>query len=143
MLERLRLSMTVETYKASHPANMKTIFSITFAIFLICLSSCVQPSYEREIQFLLRFPSVQKPDNVAVRGNDSPLSWEKDYPLVFDTLKNAYVGTVKLKTGYRFTEFKFVADGTFELEQQPNRRLNFKDRSKIEYVAVFNKKQEE
>ena len=51
-----------------------------------------------------------------------------------------YTATVQTMTAYKFGEIKFVVDGDWELKEQPNRRVNFNEKSDTTYLnATFDK----
>ncbi|OYU81781.1 MAG: hypothetical protein CFE23_02540 [Flavobacterium sp. BFFFF1] len=103
------------------------------------LTSCVQPSYNRTVVFELDAKAVKDIKTVGIRGNDKPLNWENDYPMQFDPKDSLYKATVTGKTGYLFTEFKFVVNGDFELKERDNRKVYFKNQDTIVYKATFDK----
>lgn len=65
------------------------------------------------------------PENVGIRGNLVPLSWDATYQLVDEDADGVYVGTVVFPPStVHVLEYKFVyGDVTWELESASNRRL--------------------
>ena len=75
---------------------------------------------------------------VGLRGEEKPLSWDKDLemkPVVKDSL---YEIELEAKTGYLFTEVKFVVNNKFELQDKSNRRIVFDKSGITTYKAKFN-----
>lgn len=106
---------------------MKTKLLIIVAA---CMASCVQKTEKQTVVFEVAVPSTGgKVANVALRGTDSPLNWQEDKVMEYDSLKGVYRGTVTYNTGYKFTEYKYVVNGIFEMQDKPNRRVNFNDKN--------------
>ncbi len=116
---------------------MKT--AIKLLLLMLLLSGCVQKSYDRTVLYVLDTKGIPNVKTVGIRGNDNPLSWEKDYLMVLDPNDSLYKATVTTRTGYLFTEIKFVVNGEFEFKDQPNRKIDFEKKDTIVYKAVFNK----
>lgn len=112
--------------------------NLAIVLVSICLIGCVQKSYDRTIVFSLKANGIQRIENVGIRGNDRPLNWENDFPMYYDAKDDSYKANVTMNTGYLFTEFKFVVNGEFELQNQENRKLLFKAKDTIFYTAEFN-----
>ena len=115
------------------------IYLLLFAIGLFA-SSCVQKSYDQEVQLIVDVSGIPNIKTVGVRGENRPLSWDEDFemkPIVKDSI---YTATLKSKTGLLFTEIKFVVNGEFELKDKPNRRVIFDKSQKTIYKAKFNKR---
>ncbi len=117
---------------------MKLISTLFLIAIVLVLQSCVQPSYNRTIIFKLKVPARSNITSVGVRGNDKPFNWNSDYPLQFDPADSTYKGSATMRTGYLFTEFKFVVDGDFEFKDQANRKLFFENKDTIVYTAQYN-----
>ena len=95
------------------------------AIAALLLGGCVQPAYDRTVVYELVAPAVTDSQQAGVRGDDSPLSWQKDLPLVRAPGDSLFRGTVTYRTGFLKTEVKFTVNGAFELVDAPNRRVVF------------------
>jgi len=112
---------------------------IPFAIVFFYISNgCVQKAYQKTAVINLTVQGIKDIKTVGIRGNGNPLSWDQDValqPVIKDSL---YTITVTTVTGYRFAEIKFTVNGEFELQNQPNRRLELNDKDTIYYNAVFN-----
>ncbi len=107
-------------------------------LFIMCQYSCVQKSYERTVKLTLDVSEIKNIKTVGVRGEETPLNWETDLemkPIVPDSL---YALEVTGVTGYKFIEVKFVVNGEFELQDQPNRRIYFNENGITNYKAIFN-----
>lgn len=107
-------------------------------IILLLAASCVQKSYDQEVKFVLDVSALKDIKTVGIRGEASPLSWEKDLPMEVLKKDSLYTITLTGKTGYRFTEVKFVVNGDFELQEKPNRKIIFDSSRKTVYQAKFN-----
>lgn len=113
---------------------MRTL-SLTI-LLVLCIYGCVQKTYTRTVVYKLTVPSTDSVTTVSIKGKDEPLSWDEGKPLEkIDS--NVYQTMVTYKTGYLFTEVKFVVNGNFELENQPNRVVNFSKSDTTFYNAVF------
>lgn len=84
--------------------------------------ACVQPAYDRTVVYRVDVSRVADVRAVGVRGSDQPLSWDTDLALtpIPDSV-GLYGGAVTYRTGSLRTEVKFTANGTFELQNAPNR----------------------
>jgi len=116
---------------------MYKLFPILIGLFLM---GCVQPTYKQKVIFQLNASDLNGSKTLGVRGNDSPLSWEKDYPLREVIKDSIYEATVVFYTGYAFTEFKFTIDGNFELQNEDNRRVYFNKKHTTYIKASFNRR---
>lgn len=109
------------------------------AILLVAFAaSCVQKSSKKTVVVRLNTSAVENIESVGLRGEGRPLSWNSDLelqPLVKDSL---YSATFSLVTGYKFLEAKFTINGKFELEDLPNRKINFSNGDTTYYNAIFN-----
>lgn len=115
---------------------MKKLFIFTLITFLS--ASCVQKAYEQTVTLTLDVSDCKDIKTVGLRGQGTPLSWNKDIemtPIVKDSL---YTVTIKALTGYKFAEIKFVVNDTFELEDKDNRKVFFDEDRVTEYHAKFN-----
>jgi len=118
---------------------MKKELILLVVILGILSSSCVQKSYTRSVVYTLDVSGIKDIKSVGIRGNDKPLNWESDYAMQLNKKDSVYSATVTYKTGYKFTEVKFTINGAFELQNNPNRRIVFKDSTTTYYKAIFNK----
>jgi putative oxidoreductase len=105
---------------------------------ILAFTSCVQPAYDRTVIYELDVAGVGDTRTVAIRGSDAPLTWERDSALVAIVPDSLYRLTVTYHTGYLKTEAKFVINGTFELRDQPNRRIEFTGDT-TRYRATFDR----
>lgn len=102
---------------------MKTKLLIIIAV---CMASCVQKTEKQTVVFEVAVPNIQgKVASVALRGTDAPLNWQQDKVMEYDSIKGVYRASVTYNTGYRFTEYKYVVNGVFEMQDKPNRRVDF------------------
>lgn len=109
-----------------------------YFLALACLfCACVQKTSFHTVYFRLRLPPGQSADSVSIRGGDAPLSWDRDTLLRKLPGDSVYALSITYRSGYRFTEVKFAADGHLELEGKPNRRVYWGARDSITYDAVL------
>lgn len=115
---------------------MKKILFLIMSCLLFL--GCVQKSYQQTVIYTLRINNIKDIKTVGIRGNDKPLSW--DYDTSLETVKkdSLYQLKVTYNTGYKFTEVKFTVNGEYELQNQPNRRVEFYASKFTHYNAVFN-----
>jgi hypothetical protein len=112
---------------------------IFLSIILVSVAGCVQKSYKRTVVCTLDVSGIKDIETVGVRGKGNPLSWDKDLEMKPIKKDSLYTVTLTAETGYKFAEIKFVVNGEFELENQPNRRIYFDEKSDTTYVkAKFN-----
>lgn len=107
------------------------------ALATILLASCVQPSYQKTVRYILHTDQVKDIKSVGIRGGDKPLNWQSDTALTPVKTDSTYQLTVTYLTGYKFTEAKFVINGNFELAEAGNRRIEFSEGDTTVYEAVF------
>lgn len=108
---------------------------------MICcfiLTGCVQKAYKQTVIYTLKVPAQEEIKFVGIRGNDQPLSWEQDTELKKINNSDLYQVKITFLTGYKFTEVKFTVNGEYELQNMPNRRIEFKNSGITYYNAVFN-----
>lgn len=117
---------------------MKKYQLIIIALLAWSASSCVQKSYKKTVVIKLTVNHFKDLKTVGIRGNGSPLSWDKDFPLKPLVKDSLYTLTTTVLTGYKFAEIKFTVNGEFELKERPNRRLIFSEKDTTYYNAVFN-----
>jgi hypothetical protein len=115
---------------------------ILTAILLILSSvytGCVQKAFDKTVVYTLTIEGYDNIESVGIRGSEKPLSWDSDYSLTILKPDSLYQATVTYKTGYKYTEAKFVLNGEFELQDKPNRRIEFSTSDTTFYEATFNK----
>ena len=118
---------------------MKTFYIIANLTLLILMTSCVQKTYTKTVIYQLKVDTSLHNITVGVRGNDKPLSWDKELNLKAIDTGSIYQGAVTYKTGYKFTEVKFTINGDYELNNDANRRVNFSNQDTTFYKATFNR----
>lgn len=111
---------------------------IAFSL-LFLLVSCVQPTANQKVRYTVVVPKSMPVSQMAVRGSNQPLSWEQDTAMKRLNDSTFYVDVVH-KTGYTYTEYKFVADGQFERQNQDNRKLTFDADLNTTVTHLFNGK---
>lgn len=119
---------------------MKTIVVISALLLSLLFTSCVQKSYKKTVVFTLDVSEIKNIKKVGIRGNDKPLSWDNDTEMKEIKKDSLFQITITGKTGYKFTEVKFVVNETFEFKDEDNRRIIFSDKDTTFYKAKFNKR---
>lgn len=118
---------------------MKNKLLVAAILFVLSLTACVQKTFKRIVVVKLAIENKTDIKTVGIRGNDKPLNWDTDY-LMQELIKDSlYTANVTVETGYKFTELKFTVNGALELNDQPNRRINFSDGDTTYFTATFNK----
>ena len=103
---------------------------------LLLATACVQPTYPQTLEFSVDTRGQSEVSSVGIRGDFAPLNWEQDLPLSDPDQDGIYTGSVVLDTPYLGTAFKCVLNGyQFELEEQPNRMVEF-DKDGVTAVDV-------
>lgn len=120
---------------------MKIFKTLIISLIAIYLTSCVQKTYERKVTFLLHTEQLKNIEKVGLRGNNRPLTWQKDLEMTAVKEDSLYSVTVTFLTGYKFAEVKFVVNDEFELEDKDNRKIVFNENGETIYEATFNKEQ--
>lgn len=116
---------------------MKTTIIIIAWFSLLVTTSCVQKTHKRTVVFTLDVSKTEGIKTVGIRGWDSPLSWDKDYPMKAIIKDSLYQVTVTGETGRICTEFKFSVNDKLELEGKENRKIYFDTKSDTTKVAVI------
>jgi len=111
---------------------MKIALKILLSLFLL---SCNAQEYL--VTFRVDMRQEKDVQNVALKGNISPLSWDKNYDLTDQNGDGIYEVTIPFKTSKRNLRFKFVKDGALELYGSDNRIVWFKEQP-ISKNYVFN-----
>lgn len=120
---------------------MRTLLKISILLLCVLMTSCVQKTYKRTVVYTLDVSKIKNIKKVGIRGNDKPLSWDKDTEMKAIKKDSLYQTTITSYTGYKFTEVKFVVNEQFELENKENRRVIFDTKKDTTYVFVtFDKK---
>ncbi len=119
---------------------MKSTIIIMLFFISLLMSSCVQKTYKRTVVVTLDVSKVDNIQSVGIRGNGQPLSWEKDYPMTEVVRDSLYKAIITTETGYLFAEGKCTVNGNFELQDKPNRRINFDTKNDTTFVHfIFDK----
>ena len=111
---------------------MKIIRTVLCSLVLF---SCQAQEYQ--VTFKVDMRHEKKMNKVSLRGNISPLSWDKDYVLSDTDGDRIYEATIPFKTSKRNLRFKFTNGKALELYGSDNRILWFKKPS-IKANFVFN-----
>lgn len=86
---------------------MEIILYIVATLFLFLTISCEQKTKKRIVVFTLDISKVDTIKNVGIRGGDSPLSWQNDYPMKEILKDSLYQVTIISETEMICSEFKF------------------------------------
>jgi hypothetical protein len=116
---------------------MKSVIVFTVFVISLLISSCVQKTHKRIVVITLDVSKVDNIQSVGIRGNGDPLSWENDYPMQEIVKDSLYKAIITTETGYLFAEGKCTVNGNFELQDKPNRRIEFdtkKDTTSVHFV---------
>ncbi|MFY7964795.1 MAG: hypothetical protein ACOVO1_07845, partial [Chitinophagaceae bacterium] len=105
-------------------------------IIAVVTTSCVQQAFLKTVMVTLTVHNKKDIKSVGIRGNCNPLSWDNDYAMKELIKDSIYTATVQTMTAYKFGEIKFVVDGDWELKEQPNRRINFSDKSDTTFLNL-------
>ena len=113
-------------------------YTIAFLVLLTC-SSCVQETHIKTISFEVDAGSIGNIESLSIRGNMSPLSWDRDFPLTYDKIDSVYTATIEVNTAQNQMRFKFVKNSSeFELEGKDNRTIPFEYKPEnILYKSIF------
>ncbi len=117
---------------------MKNLSLWVFLIVNLFFVSCVQETYNKTVIYTVKITGIKDIKSVGIRGNDKPLNWDTDYESKVITKDSLYRAVVTYNTGYKFTEAKFTVNGEFELQNNPNRRIEFSDSDTTFYEATYN-----
>lgn len=115
--------------------SKKTIIILVGLVSLFT-TSCVQKSYKRKVIFTVDVSKMKNIKSVGIRG-EKPLDWKNDTEMTAMKKDHIYTLTKTFETGYKFVEVKFTVNGEYELKDQPNRKIVFKDDGATNYKAVF------
>ncbi len=117
---------------------MKKIL-VLFVFIFLGLTSCVQKSYTRKVTLLLDVSGSKNIQNVGIRGENKPFSWNNGITMKVIKKDSLYKKTFEIETGRLCTEIKFTLNGKFELQNQINRKIYFNRAGETVYKATFNK----
>ena len=113
---------------------------LTTLALLLLLFNCVQETQPKVITLKVDMRGIENIDNVSVRGNTTPLSWEESIVLEDKNNDSIYETIIELKSASYNIQFKFVKnENEFELEGYNNRSIIFDYKpEKIVYLAKYN-----
>jgi hypothetical protein len=121
---------------------MKTNRLIQLLSAILLFTSCVQKAYKKTVIATLTVKNKKDIQSVEVYGNGNPLSWYSGMKLTEVIKDSVYTATIHSVTGFKSTELKFKVDDEWELNEKPNRVVNYSDKSDTTYMnAVFNETQ--
>lgn len=115
-------------------------YSNIFIIILMLLvaTSCVQPTRKIEVNFSVDMRKQTQVDSVGIIGQLPPLSWNKRQSLEDLDGDSIYTGSFTFDIPYDQVAFKFVLnERTIELNGKDNRQVVVKNKTSVEYKAVF------
>ncbi|MFN7419699.1 MAG: hypothetical protein ACK5RV_02315, partial [Flavobacterium sp.] len=91
------------------------------------------------VELSLRFPQKQVVATVGVYGSGNPFSWQQLLALEPIIADSVYRVTFTSKTGFLATEFKFMVNDQWELNNQPNRILKYNTEGVTKMEVVFDR----
>lgn len=109
-----------------------------FLFSLLAILSCqITKSQSTQVTFKLAIEASEPIKSVSIRGSVPPLSWDSDYEMIDDDGDGTYEASINFDTKKTNVKYRFVANGTQELENSDARRLWFKTTSKT-VSHIFN-----
>ncbi len=111
---------------------------IILAFAILGLTSCVQKTKSQTVILFLDVSGIKNIQNVGVRGEGKPLSWNEDLILTEVYKDSIYKTTVFGDTGRLCAEIKFTVNSEFELKEEENRKVYFDKSGTTIYKAKFN-----
>ena len=114
-------------------------FTTLSVIALLGLTSCVQKTYTRKVTLILDVSGNKNIQQVGIRGENKPFSWNDDVAMQVVKKDSLYKKTFEINTGRLCTEIKFTINGEFELQDQEKRKVYFYENGETVYRAKFNK----
>ncbi|MBT8219175.1 MAG: hypothetical protein KJP00_05100 [Bacteroidia bacterium] len=119
-------------------ANWLVFSSYGFTLLLSAvLLSCDTAAQERKVRIEVDMNAVENVSSVAVKGNISPIDGDKGFALKDPDNDGIYEGAITFNTSARYVKFKFLNNGTAELDGSDDRVLWFKDES-VTKRYIFN-----
>ncbi len=118
--------------------SMLRIIALFALLSTVMITSCVQPTYQRTVQFDVDMRDEQDFGFVAMVGEHEPLSWKESTKLSDPDGDGIYSVTLTFDLPYDFTECKFIIDDErYELKDQDNRRVEFNKEGTTQYQVKF------
>lgn len=120
---------------------MKLLQTISYFIFLLLITSCVQKRHLKTVTFRVDMNAIKNVSHVGIRGEFTSNPWNETISLTDENNDGIYEGTFSQETAFNSVQFKFVMnDDTYELIGKDNRVLKFLYKPEILiYDAKFNK----
>ena len=118
---------------------MKNHKSILFLIAVLLITSCVQETHLKTINFKVDMRGLDTINNPGVRGQFTSPAWKELIPLTDENNDSIYEAKVEFQAAQYDIKFKFVNDGEYELKNQPNRSIKFEYESEnFTYEGTYN-----
>lgn len=118
---------------------MKNYKSIFFLIAITLMTSCVQETHLKTINFKIDMRGIDNITNPGVRGQFTSPAWKELVSLTDEDNDSIYEAKVEFQAAQYDIKFKFVNNGDYELQNQPNRSIKFEyEPENFIYEAVFN-----
>lgn len=114
-----------------------TIFYFLIFFAATFYSSC-SDAETYTVHFKVELDAIDIPNKVELIGNQKPLSWKRPVSMAATKQPNVFETYITFKTDKPFIYFKFVADGTIELEGSDNRYLNLERGDTLSVSYQFN-----
>ncbi len=116
---------------------MKTRSSY-YLVILLLMSSCVQEVHLKKVTLSVDMNEIENVDVVTVRGDFTSPPWSQEIELSDTDDDGVFQITLERETAQFGMTFKFLRNGQYELEGQPNRELLFEYQPEtITYKAEF------
>ena len=116
---------------------MKISLYIAATLLLFLSTSCVQKTKKRIVIFTLDVSKVDTIKNVGIRGQENPLSWNKDFAMKEIVKDSLYQVTIEGETGRICSEFKFSINDKLELDGKENRKVYFDAKNDTTKVSII------
>lgn len=109
------------------------------ALLVLSLAGCVQETHDKKIRITVNMKGVTDFEQVGIRGDIKPLSWQENLTLEDKDRDSIYNVDVIVNTAQNQLNFKLVLDeNSFELEGKENRSIPFEYKTEsLEYITSF------
>ena len=109
------------------------------ALLALSLSGCVQETHDKKIRIKVNMKGVTDFEQVGIRGDIKPLSWQESLTLEDKDRDSIYNIELIVNTAQNQLNFKLVLDENgFELEGKENRSIPFEYKiESLEYITTF------
>lgn len=117
---------------------MKNYKSLLFLFTIFFITSCVQETHLKIINFKVDMRGLDNITNPGVRGQFTSPAWKKFIPLTDKNNDSIYEAKVEFQAAQYDIKFKFVNIDEYELMDRPNRSIQFKyEPENFTYEATY------